>query len=130
MTIENGYDNLKIERSKIIREFIMNNYLIDEEILEKIVEQIIAESKIEKSADELASFKKEKMEELDDKIGMAVLGELNQQQLKEFDELLDGEDDSEEIFKEFFMTAGVDVEEKAKEVIMIFKEEFLKEVNG
>lgn len=130
MTIENGYDNLKIERSKIIREFIMNNYLIDEEILEKIVEQIIAESKIEKSADELASFKKEKMEELDDKIGIAVLGELNQQQLKEFDELLDGEDDSEEIFKDFFMTAGVDVEEKAKEVIMIFKEEFLKEVNG
>lgn len=108
----------------------MNNYLIDEEILEKIVEQIIAESKIEKSADELASFKKEKMEELDDRIGMAVLGELNQQQLKEFDELLDGKDDSEEIFKEFFMTAGVDVEEKTKEVIMIFKEEFLKEVNG
>ena len=82
LTHNQGYAKLKLERSiflSLIKRFIMEEYLLDRETLEKLVDDSMKKHPIPVgSAEELKQYKEEQIKALDDHITHAIFGSLNE----------------------------------------------------
>ena len=105
----------------------MENYLVDRETLDEIVDSLIARQ-TQPIAD-LSSLREESVKKLDDQIGNAVFGKLSNEQLIEMDILLDKPDLDESTIQKFFENAGVNVEQTIADTITKFSQEFLGGTN-
>ena len=112
----------------------MDNYLLDRETLEKIVDGIMsakeAEAPSSQNAEEKSALREEYIKKLDDKIATAIFSSLNNQQLQEIRELFSKEDSSPETFEQFFKGAGVDVERIIADTAIEFKDEISGGTHG
>ncbi|MBR2709001.1 hypothetical protein IKE98_01570 [Candidatus Saccharibacteria bacterium] len=111
----------------------MDNYLLDRETLEKIVDGIMsakeAEAPSSQNAEEKSALREEYIKQLDDKIATAVFSSLNNQQLQEIKQLFNREDSSPESFEQFFKNAGINVEKIITDTAMDFKDEISGGIN-
>lgn len=104
----------------------MEEYLIDRETLEKIADELIKRKPLPVDAEgEIVAWREKTIKELDDRIGKAIFGSLNKDQLAEVDHMLDDEENSPEMFKEFFKKANVDVEKIIIDTVRKYGEEVL-----
>ena len=88
----------------------MDNYLIDRGVLEEFVDELIKQKPLPAAnAEELNALREESIRSLDDKIGDAIFDSLNSEQLAEFNQILDSDEDSSEIYQDFFEKAGIDL---------------------
>ena len=99
-------------------------YFIDQQTLEKFVEQIIAQKYPDISGSELASLREESIQKLDDSIGNSIFGSMTEPQLAEFNSILDKDDDPE-VLCDFFDRTNINLEEKITEALEKFKADFL-----
>jgi len=105
----------------------MDNLLIDRETLGKFVDELIKQKPLAvDNAEQLNSLREEAIKNLDDKIGMAVFSQLNEEQNKEINQLFDRGEESEEVFKNFFDRAGINLETTIARAIREFSDEFLE----
>ena len=105
----------------------MDNYLIDRQTLLQFVDELIKKKPLPvESAEELNSFREEKIKELDDQITMAVFGGLTEDQDREINELLDRGEENPEVFKSFFERAGIDLEKTITKAMEDFAKEYLE----
>jgi len=104
----------------------MDNYLIDREALEQIVDELMKQKPLPaNSAEELYAIREKAIKDLDDKIGMAVFCSLSEEELAEFNRLIDNNEISAEAYQKIFNDAGVDLQKIMAETISDFKNEFL-----
>lgn len=105
----------------------MDNTLIDRQILGQFVDELIKQKPLPvNGAEELNSLREESIKALDDKICNAVFGRLTPEQDEELNDILDlGEDSSEEVFRNFFQNAGLNVEDIITNTMKEFATEFL-----
>ena len=88
----------------------MDNYLIDRETLGQFVDELMKKKPLPaNTAEELNTLREQTIKSLDDKIGMAIFGSLTTPQLEEFNQILDRNEESPEIFQNFFQTADIDL---------------------
>ena len=103
----------------------MDNYLIDRETLEKFVDELMKRKPVPvSSVEQLQGWREQKVQELDEKIGEAVFGTLDDQQLEEMNQMLDRNEESPEVFQEFFKKAGVNLENVISEAMQAFGAEY------
>lgn len=104
----------------------MDNYLIDREVLEQIVDDLMKQKPLPaNSAEELNTIREKAIGDLDDEIGMAVFCSLSDEELTEFNRLIDSNEASPEAYQKIFNNAGVDLQEVIAGTIANFKNEFL-----
>ena len=104
----------------------MDSYLIDRETLGKFVDELIKNKALPVStAEELSAKREELIKSLDEKIGLAVLNSLTEEQGEEFDRLLDQDDGSAEPYQEFFQRAGLNIEKIITDAVKDFQAEVL-----
>ena len=109
----------------------MENYLIDRGTLEKFVDELMKKRTLPvETVEEMNSLKEEMIKNLDDRIGEAIFGSLNREQLDEVNRLMDQEDATEETFREFFEKTGLNIEEIVRNVAEKFSEEFIGGANA
>lgn len=104
----------------------MDNYLIDREVLEQIIDELMKQKPLPaNSAEELNTVREKAIGNLDDKIGMAVFCSLSDEELTEFNRLVDSDEASPEAYQKIFDNAGVNLQEIIAKTITDFKNEFL-----
>ncbi len=104
----------------------MDNYLIDRETLGQFVDELMKKKPLPaNTAEELNTLREQTIKSLDDKIGMAIFGSLTTPQLEEFNQILDRNEESPEIFQNFFQTADIDLEKTITGTMQSFATEFL-----
>ena len=104
----------------------MDNYLIDREILEEFIDELIKQKPLPaENAEELNTLKEKSITALDDKISDAIFGSLSSAQLSEFNQLLDSDEDSPEVYQDFFEKAGIDLKNIIKGAMEDFGKNFL-----
>ena len=104
----------------------MEEYLIDRETLGKFVDELIKKKALPvDNVEELNQLREKSIRELDDKIGRNLFGKLNREQNAEINELFDKNEESPEVFKDFFQRAGIDVENVITESVQEFAKDFL-----
>ena len=104
----------------------MDNYLIDRETLGKFVDELIKRKALPaNSPEELNNLREESIKSLDDKIGLAVFGNLTDEQNTELNQLLDRTDAEESDYEDFFNKIGLNVEQTITDTMNAFGEEFL-----
>lgn len=104
----------------------MDNYLLDRETLGKFVDDLMKRKPMDVSSpEELDALRERSMQELDDKISVAVFGSLNDEQLAQINVLLDQDEQSPEVFQKFFEDNNVDVEKIMEETFLAYAKEFL-----
>lgn len=109
----------------------MENYLIDRGILEKFVDELMKKRTLPvDTVEEMNSLKEEMIKNLDDRIGEAIFGSLDGEQLDEVNRLMDQDDSTEDTFREFFERHGLNVEEIVRNVAEKFSEEFIGGANA
>ena len=103
-----------------------DNYLIDRETLEKFVDELTKNKPAPvNSADELYNWREQKIQELDNQIGLAIFDGLSEDQLNELNVMLDDDNASPDTFQNFFQNAGIDVESKITEVMRTVATDYL-----
>lgn len=129
LTKELAYAKLKSERSNKIlltKQSPMDNYLLDYEMLGGFVDELMkAKPMPAQSAEELNVLREQNIKKLDDKVADALFGSLNDDQLRQMNELLDKDDGTPEIYANFFANAGINLEDKIANAMQDFKTEFL-----
>lgn len=103
----------------------MENYFTDYETLGKIVDQLIAKKFPDQPPEAESSLREKTIEELDDQIGVAVIGSLSREQFDEFNAMLDRADTDPATFQDFFSKSGVDPAAIMEQTIQTFSEQFL-----
>lgn len=104
----------------------MDNLLIDRETLGRFVDELIKKKPLAvNSPEELSALREESIKALDDRIAMAIFGNLNEQQNAELNQLLDRPGTSETQFQQFFEQNGLNVEEAVTNTVRVFGREFL-----
>lgn len=104
----------------------MDNYLIDRETLGQFVDELMKQKPLPaNTTEELNALRETNIKSLDDEISLAIFSSLNKAQLDEFNQILDREEESPEVFKEFFQSAGINLEETISEAMQRFGAEFL-----
>ena len=104
----------------------MDNYLIDRETLEQFVDELMRQKPLPaSSADELTALREKTIKDLDDEVGTAIFDSLTTEQLEQFNQLADSDEDSPEVFRQFFRDAGVDLQKVISEAVTKFNEKFL-----
>lgn len=104
----------------------MDNYLIDRETLGKFVDELIKKKPLPvNNPEELNVLREKAINDLDEKIGIALFSKLTRTQYDELDQLLDDEQATEETFAAFFNRANVNVEDTITEAVQAFGTEFL-----
>ena len=103
----------------------MENYLIERDVLGKVVDDLIAKKFPDQPSPELETLREDSIKKLDDKIGMAVFGRLNKEQLAKVNEMFDEDVDDPTSFEAFFEEAGVDLNKVISDTITEFSQEFL-----
>lgn len=108
----------------------MNEYLIDRETLGRLIDELIKRKPLPvNSAEELPAYREKLIKELDDQICMAIFGGLNETQNAEMNELLNQNESNPEVFKNFFIRAGINLEGILANTITTFGKEYLGEQN-
>ena len=105
----------------------MDSYLTDRETLGKFVDELLAKKFPGKDPAELMNFREENIKQLDDEIGDAIFGALSREQLEEFNAILDSGEENEDVFRNFFSNAGLDLESKISETLQKFAARYLGE---
>ena len=104
----------------------MDNLLIDRETLGRFVDELIKKKPlVVNNPEELNNFREKSIKELDDRIALAIFGNLNDQQNAELNQLLDRPDTSETEFQQFFEKNNLNVEEAVTNTVRMFGREFL-----
>ena len=104
----------------------MDNLLIDRETLGRFVDELIKKKPLAvNNPEELNALREKSIKELDDKIALAIFGNLNEQQNEELNQLLDRPNTSETEFQQFFEKNGLNVEEAVTNTVRVFGREFL-----
>ena len=104
----------------------MEDYLLDRDTLGKVIDELMKKRTLPvDSAEELNNYREEQMHALDDYVSRSLIGSLNQGQANKLSELLDREDDNPDVFRDFFETQGVDVEQIITNAFESFSKEFL-----
>lgn len=109
----------------------MDNYLIDRETLSQFVDELIKRKPLSTNdPEELDAFREKSIKELDDQIGLAIFGSLNEEQGAELDQLLDNDDGSGQPYVDFFNKIGLDVEKTVTNSMQAYAKNFLGGQNG
>ena len=104
----------------------MDNYLLDRQTLGQFVDELIKRKALPvDNAAELEELREREMKALDDKVFDAVFGRLNDEQAKELNQLLDNEEESQDVFADFFQNAGIDLEKIIEQTMQDFATDFL-----
>lgn len=104
----------------------MDDYITDRKALEQFVDELFKQKPLPaNSAEELHSLREETIKKLDDSIGVAIFGSLNEQQLEELNQTLDSGEDTPEFFQKFFSDAGIDLKQTMSSTMENFRKEFL-----
>lgn len=106
----------------------MDNYLIDREILSEAIDKMMAGKTFpDKTPEEISALREEKIAALDEKIGLAIFGQLGEAELDQFNEILDQGDNSTspETFVDFFNKAGIDIQKTVSAAVAEFQTELL-----
>ena len=104
----------------------MDNYLIDRETLGQFVDELMKKKPLPaNTAEELNTLREETIKSLDDEISLAIFSKFDKAQLEEFNQILDRGEESPEVFKNFFQTAGINLEETITDTMQKFSAEFL-----
>ena len=104
----------------------MDNYLVDRETLGQFVDELMKKKPLPaNTAEELNALKERNIEALDHEIGMAIFSDLDETQLKEFNQMLDRNEESPEAFQNFFQTAGIDLGKTIADAVQKFSIRFL-----
>ena len=103
----------------------MENYFIDRDTLEQVVNPLIAQKYPNQSDEAVKDIRDEQIRKLDDAILDALYGNLDEAQSAEVEALFDHEEENPDAFKAFFEKAGIDVEQVMKDTIEKFSQEFL-----
>ena len=119
--------NQASERSTLLKSFAMDNTLIDRETLGQFIDELIKKKPLPvDNTEELNNLREESITALDKEIGIAIFGQLNKEQLGEFNEILDREEEpSEEEYKDFFSKNGIDLEKTISDAMQKYAEKFL-----
>ena len=105
----------------------MNNTLIDRETLGQFIDELIKKKALAvNNEEELDRLREKSIESLDYKIGIAIFGQLTEDQNIEFNRMIDREEEpSEEEYRNFFKNVGVDLERTISGTMEQFANEFL-----
>lgn len=104
----------------------MDNLLIDRETLGRFIDELIKQKPLAvNNPEELNTFREESIKKLDDRIALAIFGNLNDQQQEELNQLLDRPSTSETEFQQFFERNGLNVEETVTNTVRNYGREFL-----
>ena len=104
----------------------MEDLLLDRETLGKFVDELIKQKALPvDNTEELNKMREDSIKSLDDKIGMAIFGRLNEEQNEEINQLLDQNEEDPDVFRRFFESAGIDTEKVIKDTMQEFGNEFL-----
>ncbi|MBQ3470653.1 hypothetical protein IJH23_03045 [Candidatus Saccharibacteria bacterium] len=104
----------------------MDSYLTDRETLGKFVDELLAKKFPGRDSAELTDLREENIKQLDDEIGDAIFGALSREQLEEFNAILDSGEENQDVFRNFFSNAGLDLESKISETLKSFSMRFLE----
>lgn len=108
------------------------DYLVGPEVLASLVDSLIATKyKVLPpfSTGELSEMREKAIQELDERIGIAVFGKLTPAQNKEFDALLDQDESTEQDYEDFFDRVGLDTTHIVREAIEDFVNEFFEQAD-
>lgn len=104
----------------------MDNYFTDRETLERCVDELMKQKPLPAAtAEELDTLRENAITSLDNKIGEAIFGSLHPEQLEKINQLFDNNEQSPEVFKQFFSDAGIDLQQVVDNAIADFSKEFL-----
>lgn len=104
----------------------MDNYLVDRETLGQFVDELMKKKPLPaNTAEELNALREKSIEALDHEIGMAIFSSLNEAQLEEFNQMLDRNEESPEVFQNFFQNTGIDLEKTIADAVQNFGTKFL-----
>ncbi len=104
----------------------MDNYLLDYETLGGFVDELMKSKPIPaQDTKELNVLREQNIKKLDDKITNAVFGSLNDDQLRQINELLDKDDSTPDTYTNFFTNAGINLENIIATAMQDFKTELL-----
>lgn len=98
----------------------MENNLNDRETLGQFVDALLARKYPGQPAESFASEREAAIKELDDEIGVAIFGDLTPEQLNEVGYLIDNPQVSDAELKDYFVRAGVNLEQKTAEALQNF----------
>ena len=104
----------------------MNNYIIDRETLGQLVDDLMKKGPLSASnAEELNTLREKTMEDLDNKINMAIFESLPTEKLLELEHLMDDINTPPEVFQKFFQESGINLQKIIKDTFDNFTKEFL-----
>lgn len=104
----------------------MDDYLLDRDTLGKFVDELMKKKAIPvNSTEELNNIREKSMKTLDDRISTAIFAKLNEEQLIEINQLFDREEESPDVFRDFFTNAGINLEDTISDTMQTFAAEFL-----
>lgn len=105
----------------------MEDYLIDRETLGQFIDELMKKRTLPvDNAEELTNYREEQMHALDNRISQAIVGSLNQEQAETLDNLLDQEQENSDVFRDFFESQGINVEQIIASTAESFGKEFLE----
>lgn len=110
----------------------MDNTLIDRETLGQFIDELIKKQPLPvNNEEELNNLREKSITALDDKIGIAIFKQLNEEQNAELGQMLDQkEEPSEDAYREFFEKAGIDLEQTIADTMQSFATNFLGDQNA
>lgn len=104
----------------------MDNYLIDRDTLGQFVDELMKKKPLPANTpEELNALREKKIKDLDDQIGVAIFGSLDSKQLEELNQILDRNEESPDVFQNFFQAVNIDLEKTITSVMQKFSADFL-----
>ena len=108
----------------------MDSYLVDETTLGEFVDTLLEQKYPDDPKDAHADVRTEAIKALDHKILKAIFGQLTPDEGAELNKLLDENDSDTTVFEDFFRNNSVDLEKTITNVMVDFKEDFLRGGNN
>lgn len=102
----------------------MENNLIDRETLGQFVDALLAQKYPGQPTEPLSEERERAMKALDDEIGLALFGKLDDDKLQEINQIMDGGAD-ESAIDTFFKNAGIEPEKEVAAAMQAFAADYL-----
>ena len=104
------------------------NYLVNRQDLARFVDELIKKKPLPvDTTEELEQFRTNAIDSLDDSIGLAIFGQLDDEQDAEFNQLLEDKKSTEDDFEKFFSRVGLDIDKTVQDTMTSFATAFLAE---
>ncbi len=103
----------------------MENNLNDRETLGQFVDALLAQKYPGQPAETYKEERETAIKELDDEIGVAIFGDFTPEQLNEAGRLMTNPQTSEAELKNFFVNAGVNLEQRTAEAMRKFAQRLI-----